>query len=67
MLHDLYLMSANPSLEAETRRIFKHRALTFTEMAAACKRENSCASGAKQRQLRAKGLLIAMLEGVLRA
>ena len=41
MLHDLYLMSANPSLEAAARRNFNHRALTFTEMAASCKNRGS--------------------------
>ena len=34
MLNDLYLMSANPSLEAASRRNYEHRTLTFAEMAA---------------------------------
>ena len=68
MLNDLYLMSANPSLEAATRRNFEHHALTYTEMAATEKRRNKNARTAgKRTNERAKGLLMTLLEGVLRA
>jgi hypothetical protein len=67
MLHDLYLMSANPWLEAASRRNFEHRALSYSEMAASCKREKSSVSSGMRRVTRTKGLLSAVLEGVLRA
>ena len=67
MLHDLYLMSANPSLEADARRKFEHRALTFQEMAASCTRREARVRGGKSGEVRAKGLFTAILEGVLRA
>ena len=66
MLHDLYLMSANPSLEAASRRNFEHRALSFSEMAASCTRKTINANRGMQRKPYAKGLFLAVLEGVLR-
>jgi len=65
MLHDLYLMSANPSLEAAARRNFNHRTLTFTEMAASCKRRGSTAREQMNRTVR-KNIFLAILEGVTR-
>ena len=65
MLHDLYLMSANLSLEADTRRNFSHRALSFTEMAASCKHRASSASKRANRTAR-KNIFLAIIEGVAR-
>ncbi|MBA4347404.1 MAG: hypothetical protein C0413_00925 [Clostridiales bacterium] len=65
MLHDLYLMSANPSLEADTRRNFNHRTLTFTEMAASCKRRGTAVRERMNRAAR-KNIFLAILEGVAR-
>jgi hypothetical protein len=66
MLHDLYLMSANPTTEADARRNFNHRALTFTEMAASCKRRGSTARERMNRTVR-KNILLAIFEGAARA
>jgi len=66
MLHDLYLMSANPSLEADARRNFEHRALTFQEMAASCTRREMRERSRKSHTT-AKTLMTVILEGVLRA
>jgi len=66
MLHDLYLMSANLSLEADTRRNFNHRALTFTEMAASCKHRERYPAARKAGSAR-KNLFLAIIEGVARA
>ena len=66
MLHDLYLMSANLSLEADTRRNFNHRALSFTEMAASCKRRE-CNPAARKSGSVHKNLFLAIIEGVARA
>jgi hypothetical protein len=66
MLHDLYLMSANPSVEADARRKFEHRALTFTEMAASCKHHETNTSAGKNNAIR-KNLFLAILEGGVRA
>ena len=66
MLHDLYLMSANLSLEAGTRRNFNHRALSFTEMAASCKRRERYTAARKAGSAR-KNLFLAIIEGVARA
>lgn len=66
MLHDLYLMSSTSWVEAASRRNFQHRALSFTEMAAACKpRESTPRSGT--RATGTKSLIALLLEGVLRA
>ena len=65
MLHDLYLMSARPSMEADARRKFNHRALTFTEMAASCKRRESTARERSNRTAR-KNIFLAIFEGVSR-
>ena len=67
MLHDLYLMSANPSQEAASRRNFDHRALTFQEMAASCTRREPRERSGKSGAVRAKGLFNAILQGVPRA
>ena len=66
MLHDLYLMSANLSLEADARRNFNHRALTFTEMAASCKHRERYPAARKAGSTR-KNLFLAIIEGVSRA
>lgn len=65
MLHDLYLMSALPSQNADTRRNYDHRTLTFEEMAASCKQ---CANNAAARKTRTPGknLFFAVIEGVVR-
>ena len=65
MLHDLYLMSANPSLEAAARRNFNHRTLTFTEMAASCKSRGSNARERKNHTSR-KNIFLAIIEGIVR-
>lgn len=65
MLHDLYLMSANPSQVTDTRRNFNHRALTFSEMAASCKRRGSAAREPMNRTAR-KNIFLAILEGAAR-
>ena len=65
MLHDLYLMSANPSLEAAARRNFNHRTLTFTEMAASCKNRESNTRDRKNVTAR-KNIFLAIIEGVVR-
>ena len=65
MLHDLYLMSANLSLEADTRRNFNHRALTFTEMAASCKRRERNTDARKMGNAR-KNIFLAIILGVAR-
>jgi hypothetical protein len=67
MIHDLYLMSATPWLEAATTQNFSHRTLTYSEMAASGKRRDKGANATKKTATnRAKGLFLAMLEGVLR-
>ena len=64
MIHDLYLMSATPWLEAANQHHFQHRALTFAEMAVSGKRHDK---GTKTtRKANAKGIFLTMLEGVLR-
>ncbi len=65
MLHDLYLMSANLSLEADTRRNFSHRALSFTEMAASCKHRERSTAASKISPAR-KNIFLAIIEGVAR-
>lgn len=65
MLHDLYLMSANPSLEAAARRNFNHRTLTFTEMAASCKNRGLTSRERKSRTP-GKNIFLAIIEGVVR-
>lgn len=66
MIHDLYLMSATPWLEAATKHHFQHRALTFAEMAASGKHRGKPAQRAqKAAAIRTKGLFLAMIEGVL--
>jgi hypothetical protein len=65
MIHDLFLMHANLSLEAYTGRNFNHRALTFTEMAASCKHRASSASKRANRTAR-KNIFLAIIEGVAR-
>ena len=65
MLHDLYLMSANLSLEADARRNFNHRALTFTEMAASCKHRERTTSARKAGNAR-KNIFLAIIQGVAR-
>ena len=66
MLHDLYLMSVNPSQGTDTRRNYKHRTLTFEEMAASCKqRDNNTA--ARKNRTTGKNLFLAVLEGGIRA
>ena len=68
MIHDLYLMSATPWLEAATKHHFQHRALTFAEMAASGKRhEKNTKTTRKSASIHAKGLFLAMIEGVLHA
>ena len=68
MIHDLYLMSATPWLEAATKHHFQHRALTFAEMAASGKHRGKPAQHAqKAAAIRTKGLFLAMTEGVLHA
>lgn len=68
MIHDLYLMSATPWLEAATKHHFQHRALTFAEMAASGKHRGKPAQHAqKAATIRTKGLFLAMIEGVLHA
>lgn len=66
MLHDLYLMSANSSLEADARRKFEHRTLTFAEMAASCKLRETNATARKNRAAR-KNIFLAVLTGGVRA
>ena len=65
MLHDLYLMSATLSLEADARRNFNHRTLTFTEMAASCKHRESSARERRNHTAR-KNIFLAIFEGVAR-
>ena len=64
MLHDLYLMSANPSLEAASRRNFDHRALTFQEMAKTCTRREPRERSRKPGAIRAKSIFAAIVQGV---
>ncbi len=67
MLTDLYIMSANPSLEASMRQNYQHRALTYAEKATSGKRRGRNARSAKQSApTRAKGLFMTLIEGVLR-
>jgi hypothetical protein len=66
MLHDLYLMSAKPSLNADARRNYDHRTLTFEEMAASCKQRANNAAARKNRTT-GKNLFLAVIEGVTRA
>jgi len=63
MLNDLYLMSANPSLEAASRRNYEHRTLTFAEMAAPGKRRERTR---EKRTDHTKGFFMTLLEGMLR-
>ncbi len=65
MLHDLYLMSANSSLEAAARRNFNHRTLTFTEMAASCKNRGLTTRERKSHPS-GKSIFLAIIEGVVR-
>ncbi|HWQ97995.1 MAG TPA: hypothetical protein VN538_07890 [Clostridia bacterium] len=66
MLHDLYLMSAKPSLNADARRNYDHRTLTFEEMAASCTQRANNAAARKSRTT-GKNLFLAVIEGVTRA
>lgn len=67
MIHDLYLMSAPPWLEAPSTQKYSHRTLTYAEMAASGKRRDKGANATKKTATnRAKGLFLAMMEGVLR-
>ena len=63
MLHDLYLMSANPSLEAASRRNYEHRTLSFTEMATSCTRREATPRNEK-RASGVKSLTALLLQGV---
>lgn len=63
MLNDLYLMSANPSLEAASRRNYDHRTLTYAEMAASGKRRER---NNETRTNRAKGFFMTLVEGIVR-
>ena len=63
MLHDLYLMSGIPTMEAATRRNDVHRTLTFAEMAASGKRRERTR---EKRANQPKGFLATLLEGMLR-
>jgi hypothetical protein len=65
MLHDLYLMSANPSLEAAARRNFNHRSLPFTEMAASCKNRGLITRERKS-HTSGKNIFLAIIKGVVR-
>ena len=68
MIHDLYLMSATPWLEAATTQNFSHRTLTYAEMAASGKRRNKGTNATKKTATnRAKGLFLAVIEGVFHA
>lgn len=63
MIHDLFLMSATPCQQADMRRKFNHRTLTFEEMAASGNRRER---NKKQRTNRPKGFLAALVEGMSR-
>ena len=68
MIHDIYLMSATPWLEAATAQKFQHRTLTFAEMAAPGRRRGKgTLNTQKPSTNRAKGLFLALIEGVLHA
>ena len=68
MIHDLYLMSATPWLEAANQHHFQHRKLTFSEMAASGKRhEKGTKTTQKAASSHAKGLFLAMIKGVFHA
>jgi len=65
MIHDLYLMNANASMEAAARRKFEHRTLTFDEMAASCKRRDAKSHTRKTRSL-SENIFLAVVKGVVR-
>lgn len=65
MIHDLYLMNANASLEAAANRKFEHRTLTFDEMAASCKRRGAKSHIRRTRSM-SEMILLALVKGVVR-
>ena len=68
MIHDLYLMSATPWLEAANQHHFQHRALTFAEMAASGKRHDKGTKATRKAATgQAKGVFLALIEGVFHA
>ena len=68
MIHDLYLMSATPWLEAANQHHFQHRALTFAEMAASGKRQDKGTKATRKAATNhTKGVFLALIEGVFHA
>jgi len=65
MIHDLYLMNANASLEATAKQKFEHRTLSFDEMAASCKRRAAKSHAGKTRNM-SEMILLALVKGVVR-
>ena len=66
MIHDLFLMHANLSLEAYTGRNMNHRTLTFAEMSTSGKRRER-SKPARKTGTAHKNLFLTIIEGVARA